>query len=58
VNTDGGHNTAIGSAANFGSGVLFNATAIGSQAQVDANNSLVLGGIHGINGATDDTKVG
>jgi len=58
VNTDGGHNTAIGSAANFGSGVLFNATAIGSQAQVDANNSLVLGSIAGVNGASDNTKVG
>ncbi len=37
---------------------LSNSTAIGSRAQVSASNSLVLGSINGINGATADTNVG
>jgi trimeric autotransporter adhesin len=37
---------------------LTNATALGSRARVDQNNSLVLGSINGVNGATSDTRVG
>ncbi len=37
---------------------LTNATAIGRYAAVSNNNSIVLGGINGINGATSNTKVG
>lgn len=37
---------------------LFNAAAIGALAEVDQNNSLVLGSISGVNGATADTAVG
>jgi hypothetical protein len=39
-------------------GNLTNTTAIGAYAQVTQNNSLVLGGINGVNGATADTTVG
>jgi len=35
-----------------------NSTAIGSYARVDQSNSIILGSINGINGATADTKVG
>jgi hypothetical protein len=51
-------NTGIGSEANVGSGGLTNATAIGSNALVNANNSMVLGSISGINGATSSVNVG
>lgn len=37
---------------------LINVTAIGAKAQVTRSNSLVLGSIDGINGATADTRVG
>jgi hypothetical protein len=37
---------------------LSNTTAIGANAQVTASNSLVLGSINGVNGATADTLVG
>ena len=42
----------------MGSSELTNATALGSQAFVTQNNSLVLGSINGINGASADTNVG
>ena len=57
-NSGGSNNTIVGFSANVGSGNLTNASALGSQAQVDASNSLVLGSINGINGATADTNVG
>ena len=57
-NTTGSANIIIGLGANLGSGNLFNATAIGSHALVDASSSLVLGNINGVNNANDDTKVG
>lgn len=41
--TTGTNNSALGSGANFGSGTLTNATAIGANASVTASNSLVLG---------------
>jgi len=40
------------------SGTLTNATAIGANSGVGLSNSLVLGSINGVNGATADTKVG
>ncbi|HEY6045406.1 MAG TPA: tail fiber domain-containing protein [Pyrinomonadaceae bacterium] len=58
LNSGGSNNTIVGFSANVGSGNLTNASALGSQAQVDASNSLVLGSINGINGATADTNVG
>jgi hypothetical protein len=48
----------LGSSADVRPGNLTNATAIGAQAQVTASNSLVLGSINGVNGATADTLVG
>jgi hypothetical protein len=57
-NTTGDSNAFFGDRADADSSNLHNATAIGANAQVSQNNSLVLGGINGINGATADTKVG
>ncbi len=56
-NTDGSSNTGIGSFANVSAGNLTNATAIGARAFVAQNNSMVLGSINGVNGATADTRV-
>ena len=50
-----------GPAVGVGTGTLtplYNATAIGAYAQVQASNSMVLGSINGVNGATADTMVG
>jgi len=58
TNTTGSTNTGIGYLANTSSANLNNATAIGANALVAQNNSLVLGSINGVNGATADTKVG
>jgi hypothetical protein len=49
--------TAVGAGAAFSTGTLSNATAIGSNAEVTASNSLVLGAITGVNGGTN-TSVG
>lgn len=57
-NVTGSFNTASGYNARFGSGSLTNATAIGANAKVDSDNSMVLGSILGVNGATADTNVG
>jgi len=57
-NTTGTNNTALGYGANVNSNNLNNATAIGAGAYVGASNSLVLGSINGINGATASTNVG
>ncbi len=73
-NTTGGNNTFIGSRAGqsntttngstylgyFSSGTnnLTNATAIGANSFVEQNNSLILGSISGVNGATSMTDVG
>ncbi len=56
-NTVESYNTLIG-AGTLGATGVNNATAIGYQAQVTQSNSLVLGSINGVNGATVDTKVG
>lgn len=58
VNNSGSNNTAIGFRATTNAAGLLNATAIGSNALVSQSNSLILGSINGINGATADTKVG
>jgi hypothetical protein len=61
ANTTGSGNTFIGSYSGAGvasSANLQNATAIGSNAVVSASNSLVLGSINGVNGATASVKVG
>ena len=56
-NGAGNSNTLLGySSATFGT--LNNATAIGANAVVSQSNSLVLGSINGVNGATADTNVG
>ncbi len=57
-NTSGSNNTAIGFNANVSAGDLTNATAIGSKAMAGASNSVVIGSINGINGATTTANVG
>ena len=57
-NVAGDKNTAIGYKADVASGSLTNATAIGALARADRSNSLILGSINGINGATANTNVG
>ncbi len=56
-NDTGGSNTIIGDHANVLVSNLTNATAIGSRAAVSQSNSLILGGITGVNSGTD-TSVG
>jgi hypothetical protein len=57
-NTVGGGNTLLGVGANVTLNNLTNATAIGFRAAVGQSNSLVLGGINGINNSLVDTNVG
>ena len=57
ANTTGNQNSLVGYLSNT-SGNFTNATAIGSRAQVSADNTLVLGSINGVNSAIVDTKVG
>jgi len=56
-NLTGSGNTYIGAGAD-GSGTLTNAAALGQNAFVAQSNSLILGSINGVNGATADTSVG
>jgi hypothetical protein len=56
-NNNGSNNTAIGSETDVGT-ALTNATAIGANARVDQNNSMVLGSIAGVNFATASVNVG
>jgi len=61
ANTTGSFNTFIGSQSGPGvasASSLQNATAIGARAVVSANDSLVLGSISGVNGATASVNVG
>ena len=53
----GNYVTALGANANASDG-LTNATAIGANAKAEQSNSLILGSINGINGATSSTRVG
>ena len=57
-NTIGSANTLIGQLANVSFGNLTNATAIGARATVAQSNTIVLGAINGLNGATANTLVG
>ncbi|MCP4091226.1 MAG: hypothetical protein GY746_15760, partial [Gammaproteobacteria bacterium] len=57
-NRTGTFNTALGFDADVSTGNLTNATAIGAHAEVSQDNSLVLGSINGVNGATSDVNVG
>ena len=50
--------TAVGAGAKVAPFDVTNATAIGANAQVAQSNSIVLGSINGVNGATADTSVG
>jgi hypothetical protein len=56
-NTVESKNSFIGASSDGAAGIT-NATAIGYRAKVTQSNSLVLGGINGVNGATADTNVG
>jgi len=56
-NTSENYNTFLGSGSNGAAGIT-NATAIGRRASVTLSNSLVLGSINGLNGATADVNVG
>jgi len=56
--TSGSSNTFLGARTRAGLAALTNATAIGERAEVAQDNSLVLGSINGVNGATADTRVG
>jgi FtsZ-binding cell division protein ZapB len=58
TNGAGNDNTALGLYADVGSSDLTYATAIGTRAYVTQSNSLVLGSINGVNGATSTTRVG
>ncbi len=51
------NNSLFGSYSNTAEGIT-NATAIGHRAMVGQSNSLVLGGVNGVNGATAETNVG
>ncbi len=57
ANTTQNDNTAIGSRSDTTAGIT-RATALGQRAKVGQSDSLVLGAISGINGATNDTQVG
>ena len=57
-NSTGSRNTLLGTESDVGLGDLTNATAIGANARVDQSNSLVLGSIATVNGATSSVNVG
>lgn len=54
----GNNNTAIGHGANVSLADISNASAIGSKAFAGASNSVVIGSINGVNGATTNANVG
>jgi hypothetical protein len=58
TNISGSQLTMIGRSADVSASNLTNATAIGSRAQVAQSNSLVLGSIAGVNGASNSVNVG
>lgn len=57
-NVSGSSNTMIGTNADVLAGNLTNATAIGARAAVSQDNSIVLGSISGVNGASSTASVG
>ena len=54
----GSKNTMLGNQADAGAADITNATAIGNRSYVTQSNSLVLGSINGVNGATANSRVG
>lgn len=58
TNTTGSRNTLFGSNSDVGAVGLTNATAVGNRALVSQSNSLILGSINSVNGATANTNVG
>ncbi|MEC4004121.1 tail fiber domain-containing protein [Flavobacterium sp. SUN052] len=58
LNTFGTGNTFVGFNSNASSSTLSNATAIGINSQVGTSNSMILGSINGVNGATTSTNIG
>lgn len=58
TNISGSGNTVVGTNADVATGALSNATAIGQSAEVATSNSMVLGSINGVNGATASVNVG
>jgi hypothetical protein len=58
TNTTGMSNTTIGASSDVGDANLTNATAIGANAFVSQSNSLILGSVNGVNGATAAVNVG
>jgi hypothetical protein len=57
-NLTGSNNTALGTGTKFATGTLANASAIGANAEATESNTMVLGGIDGVNGQTVTVKVG
>lgn len=57
-NISGSYNTGLGFNTRTTTSALTNATAIGANAVVGADNSMVLGSIEGLNGASASTNVG
>ena len=57
-NTSGSSNTGVGALTKLAKDTLRNATAVGANAFVSTSNSLVLGSINGVNGATSNVNVG
>ena len=57
-NIEGSRNTLLGTESEVGLGDLTNATAVGANARVDQSNSLVLGSVATVNGATSSVNVG
>jgi hypothetical protein len=55
--TQESHNTLLGDSTDGAAGITYSA-AIGANAKVTASDSIVLGGINGVNGASADTNVG
>ncbi len=58
TNSSGNQNTGLGYLSNVSVSNLVNATAIGANALIAQNNSMVLGSINGVNSATATTSVG
>jgi collagen type VII alpha len=58
TNSAGDQLLLLGASADVASGSLANATAVGANAMVGASNSMVLGSINGVNGATVSVNVG
>ena len=58
TNTTGSYNTGIGYGTDVNASNLTNATAVGAYALASSSNSLVLGSINGVNGATSSAQIG